>query len=232
MTPKQLLKKVVVGSLSGLFPEAWKQWHEFGYWKRQQAITPTLRNDHYERYYKEHFGLSDDDYAGKRVLDIGCGPRGSLEWAGMTARRVGLDPLADRYQELRSKPHAMEYVSVPSERMPFEDDEFDFVTTFNSLDHVADLTQTVAQIKRVLRRGGTCLVLVEINQPANPCEPHSIVPSNFLKQMAPELVCEELRAYRDIEGRGMYGSIDADRQFENPSTVTELGWLSARFSAI
>ena len=29
--------------------------------------------------------------SGMRVLDVGCGPRGSLEWATMAARRVGID---------------------------------------------------------------------------------------------------------------------------------------------
>ena len=31
--------------------------------------------------YTVVFGLTRDDFAGKAVLDVGCGPRGSLEWA-------------------------------------------------------------------------------------------------------------------------------------------------------
>ena len=31
------------------------------------------------------------------TTDIGCGPRGSLEWATMAAERVGLDPPVNKY---------------------------------------------------------------------------------------------------------------------------------------
>jgi len=53
--------------------------------------------------FLDYFGLSKDFYKGKKILDIGCGPRGSLEWADMTLERVGLDPpgrkiLKDNYQ--------------------------------------------------------------------------------------------------------------------------------------
>lgn len=47
-----------------------------------------LTNDHYSWFYMDHFGLSAEDYRGRRILDIGCGPRGSLEWADMVAERV------------------------------------------------------------------------------------------------------------------------------------------------
>jgi SAM-dependent methyltransferase len=96
-------------------------------------------------------GLDAGFYRGKAVLDIGCGPRGSLEWADEASRRVGLDPLADDYRELGTDAHAMDYVAAGSEAMPFGDGEFDVVATINSLDHVDDLGRTVAEIKRVTR---------------------------------------------------------------------------------
>ena len=45
----------------------------------------------YRWAFTEHFGLDPGFYRGKRLLDVGCGPRGSLEWADMAAERVGLD---------------------------------------------------------------------------------------------------------------------------------------------
>ncbi len=223
-----MLNRIAGPIVRTLFPEYWKGVHGLRYWKRQFARKQTLDNSHYKKYYTDHFGLGDEDYAGKRVLDIGCGPRGSLEWADVAERRVGLDPLADRYRELGADRHAMEYVNAPSERMPFDDDEFDIVCSFNSLDHVGDVDRTIAEIKRVLRPGGSFLLLVEINHSPTACEPHSLVPAELLKRFAPELECEQLRAYRHVEDQGIYLSIDADDQLEDPSSVTELAWLSAK----
>jgi hypothetical protein len=41
-----------------------------------------------------------DFFKGKKFLDIGCGPRGSLEWASQATTRVCADPLAVQYGKL------------------------------------------------------------------------------------------------------------------------------------
>lgn len=57
-----------------------------------------------------------EELAGRRVLDVGCGPRGSLEWADRARVRVGLDPLVDAYRELGVADHAMGYVAADPRR--------------------------------------------------------------------------------------------------------------------
>jgi hypothetical protein len=86
---------------------------ELAFWERRRATAGDLEQGipFYRWAFTEHFSLAADFYAGRRLLDVGCGPRGSLEWADMAAERVGLDPLADRYAALRSRPHAMTYVA-------------------------------------------------------------------------------------------------------------------------
>ena len=66
-----------------------------------------LGNEHFEVLFAEHFGVHRSFFAGKRILDIGCGPRGSLEWASDTSRRVGSDPLVDAYSEFGIDLHAI-----------------------------------------------------------------------------------------------------------------------------
>jgi len=119
-------------------------------------------------------GLEADFYRGKAILDVGCGPRGSLEWADEASRRVGLDPLADDYTEFGTGAHAMEYVAAGSEAMPFADGEFDVVTSINALDHVDDLERTVAEIKRVTRPGGHLVLVVEVGHDPTWTEPQSL----------------------------------------------------------
>jgi SAM-dependent methyltransferase len=151
-----------------------KRGAELAYWRRRHEDESTLSNDHYEYSYTRQFELTRADYAGKRVLDIGCGPRGSLEWATEAAERVGLDPLADDYRRFGTGRHKMTYVAAGSEAIPFPDGHFDIVTAFNSLDHVEDVDATIREMTRVTKDGGIGLVIVEVNHEPTATEPHEL----------------------------------------------------------
>lgn len=155
--------------LSKLRQRRQKFQHELAYWKGRHHAERELKHTHYEQFYTTVFGLTHDFYAGKKLLDIGCGPRGSLEWADMAAERVG--PLADDYKKLGANRHKMSYVNASSDHIPFTDGYFDVVTTFNSLDHVDSLDRSIAEIGRVAKQQSTLLLMVEINHPPTPTEP-------------------------------------------------------------
>jgi SAM-dependent methyltransferase len=152
-----------------------KRRSEAGYWMKRKAIEGNLKNSHYESFYTGYFGLSRDDYRGKRVLDIGCGPRGSLEWCEVAAECVGLDPLVDDYRALGIDQHRMSYINARSEKIPYPDGYFDIVTSFNSLDHVEDPEKSLAEIERVLKSGGRFLLAVEVAHRPTVAEPISIL---------------------------------------------------------
>jgi SAM-dependent methyltransferase/GT2 family glycosyltransferase len=147
---------------------------EFAYWAGRRRAEGVLANAHYERVYTTSFGLRRTDFAGKRVLDIGCGPRGSLEWAAEAAERVGLDPLVGRYRQLGIDDHAMAYVEGGAEAIPFPDGHFDIVAALNALDHVDDVDAAIREMTRVAKQGAIGLLLVEVNHPATATEPHSL----------------------------------------------------------
>jgi SAM-dependent methyltransferase/GT2 family glycosyltransferase len=147
---------------------------EFFYWQGRHQVEGRLSNAHYERVYTTSFGLQRTDFAGKRVLDIGCGPRGSLEWATDAAERVGVDPLVGRYRELGIERHAMTYVESGAEHIPFPDNHFDVVAALNALDHVDDVDAVIREMTRVARPGGLGLLLVEVNHAPTATEPHSL----------------------------------------------------------
>jgi SAM-dependent methyltransferase len=158
---------------------------EFEFWlKIRDDAGGALENSYYEQLFTDQFGLSREFFAGKRILDIGCGPRGSLEWATEAARRVGLDPLADRYRDLGIDEHAMEYWSAPAESIPVPDESFDIVSSLNSLDHVDDLRRTLDEITRILVPGGSFLVEVEFGHRPTDTEPIEI-PSDFVESLQP-----------------------------------------------
>jgi SAM-dependent methyltransferase len=168
------------------FPKAFKQHSELAYWSgRFKAEHGVLGNSHYEPLFTTVYNLTQEDFRGRKVIDIGCGPRGSLEWATLAAERFGLDPLAGRYRKFGAERHAMQYVEAPSEHIPFANGYFDIVTCLNALDHVDDFQQTLAEIKRITRTGGLFLVSVEINHPPSGTEPISIYEQD-LGQFQPE----------------------------------------------
>lgn len=227
MKKTTMIKKKISDAIASFFPEKWKQFSELYYWKKQKSSEGKLKNDHYKYFYTEHFGLTDSFYAGKRVLDIGCGPRGSLEWADMTKQRIGLDPLADDYLKLGADKHDMQYVCSASENMPFENDSFDIVCSFNSLDHVSGLQESINEIKRVTAAGGICLLLVEINHEPTACEPHKLTP-NIVTDFEPEFKCVRFEVYKPSLN-GAYDSIKNGDTFPDPQNCKDAGWLSAKF---
>lgn len=168
------LKQLLLRAYALVLPTAAKHREELAYWKGRLQKEGTLSNRHYEPLYTEVYGLKAQDFAGKRIIDIGCGPRGSLEWASDALERIGLDPLVNEYLKLGADKHAMKYVAASSENIPFPDGHFDYVTCLNALDHVADFEGTVREIKRVLKRGGQFLLSVEIDHPPTMTEPVSL----------------------------------------------------------
>lgn len=172
-----------------------KEWKEFRYWRRKQAQESDLTNAHYAYFYTQCFGLGLEDYRGHRILDVGCGPRGSLEWATMAAEAVGVDPLADRYRVLQTRKQRMRYVNAYAEVMPFADGYFDDAFCFNALDHTADFRAALKEIGRVLRPGGRLLLITEVNHEPTLAEPNCILP----EELATLLECQF-----DFRMRGLY----------------------------
>lgn len=216
------------GSVSVSQDVAFKETHELDYWKLQKEREGTLGNKHYEHYYTTHFGLDHAFFTGKRILDIGCGPRGSLEWAVMTAERVGLDPLADQYRKLGADRHQMQYVAAPSESIPFPNNHFDVVMSFNSLDHVADLEQTVREIVRVVKPGGLFLLLTDVNHCATPCEPIEFSWDITEKFATAFELLDQKQFEKPVKG-GLYKGVTEAVPFDHSKGQHRYGILSAKF---
>lgn len=186
-----------------------KHIHELSFWAGKAKKEGTLLNHTYEQFYVSDFDISLEEYEGKKILDIGCGPRGSLEWADLASLRMGLDPLVNEYYKLDGGTlfHKMNYVCGYSEDMPFLDEMFDFVFSINSLDHVDDLDETVSEMKRVLKVGGICGIIVDANHEPNTFEPIKIgldLKDKFLD------VCEVIdeRVYETVYNTGFRDNLD------------------------
>jgi SAM-dependent methyltransferase len=200
---------------------------ELLYWLNVRARSGRLTSDHYAGFYTDHFGLSVADYAGKRILDIGCGPRGSLEWANDAAERVGLDPLADQYKRLGTDRHRMRYVASGAEAIPFPDGYFDVVCSFNSLDHVDDLDKVVSEIGRVVRPGGLFLLITDVNHAPTLTEPLTLS-WDITQRFTPPLELVDSRRFEKKDG-GVYQSLLRGAAYDESDPAPRYGILSARF---
>jgi ubiquinone/menaquinone biosynthesis C-methylase UbiE len=101
-----------------------------------------------------------------KVLDVGCGTglfAERLRQAMPQARVWGIDLVASMLQKgsARWERHGgvVQPVQGDSERLPFADDTFDFITCANSFHHYPHQERAVQEMHRVLRPGGRLLII-------------------------------------------------------------------------
>ena len=211
-------------SLALFGPKMLKSINEILFWKVVKIREGRLTNHHYEEFFTTFFGLTKTDYDGLTIMDIGCGPRGSLEWADNSKRRIGLDPLADKYVKMEGRHHKMEYIQSGAEDMPFETDSFDIVTSLNSLDHVDNLEECIQEIKRIVAPGGLFLMICDIHS-----YPTLAEPSNFgwdiSKSFLPEFSIE---SEKHFEGNNMYKSLRENIPYDHSNKKDRYGIVTLK----
>jgi len=109
------------------------------------------------RYKRRRFlqMLNSVNFEGKNVLELGCGPGGNLleAWKKSPKRLVGADISDEMIKLSREKlPQDIELVKINGVKLPFADEEFDYVFTATVLQHNTNeemLRQIMAEICRV-----------------------------------------------------------------------------------
>jgi SAM-dependent methyltransferase len=117
-----------------------------------------------EPAWREVFAVAMDKAGaapGKRLLDIGCGAGGALQIAReMGADVAGLDASVNFAAVASERLPGARIEVGEMEDLPFDDASFDTVTGINSFQFAGDIVRALAEGRRVLRRGGTLLMLV------------------------------------------------------------------------
>ena len=113
-----------------------------------------------ERFAERRAFLLEHVRAGDRVLDLGCGDgafAAALVQAGATV--TGVDVAAEAVRRARERaPQAQIERVAEGAALPLAEDAFDVVWAGEVLEHVADVVGLLAEVRRVLRWGGTLLV--------------------------------------------------------------------------
>lgn len=179
----------------------------------------------YRRQALRRAGLS----AGMAVLDVAMGTglmaREQMAIVGPAGRICGLDPslgmLRRAMQTLR-----ISAVLGRAERLPFDRQQFDFLSMGYALRHVSDLRAAMAEFHRVLRPGGR-LCILEITPPASRLG--HVMLRSYMRQVVPLLT--RLRTGRKTSQRLWQYYWDTIEACVPPTTV-EVALQQSGFVAV
>ena len=103
----------------------------------------------------------------KRVLDVGCA-KGSFVYAfralGIEAFGVDVSEYAISCAPKILQPF-LSAVDLDKERLPYNDNSFDFITFFGSIEYLRNHRRAIAEIERVMVNGGSLLLTTIYKRP-------------------------------------------------------------------
>ncbi|MBI5055302.1 MAG: class I SAM-dependent methyltransferase [Nitrospirae bacterium] len=142
------------------------------YWQEHPLLSYELDNPGSEKFFKnldiakkndaEAFAMTYwafDKFAGKRVLDVGCGPGWytvNYTLGGADVYAVDLTPIAVEITKNHLKFRNVQAVvrEGSAESLPFQDGMFDLVISSGVLHHTPDTFKAFEECYRVLKPGG------------------------------------------------------------------------------
>jgi SAM-dependent methyltransferase len=125
-----------------------------------ERFTPEcVREIAYEHWHR--YGWAARLVQGKRVLDAACGEGYGSHLLSQAASRVigiDLDEGAIEHARRRYGSDNLEFLSADCTRLPLSDDSVDVVVSFETLEHLAEQDQLLAEFRRVLAPEGFLLL--------------------------------------------------------------------------
>lgn len=157
------------------------------------------------------------------VLDVGCGGGGALRDMASSfpsAKLYGIDYsqdmvlLAKKVNKRLIETGRIEITHGSVSSLPFSDDVFDLVTAFESYYFWPDLVHDLQEIKRVLKQGGTLLLVNEVY------ESDKFRDRNTKWAAWADMHLHSPAGYREFLKKAGYGVIEVDE-------LVEKNWIAA-----
>jgi ubiquinone/menaquinone biosynthesis C-methylase UbiE len=187
------------------------------------------RYQEYAPWMPEVMGFNQ--FAGKRLLEVGCGMGTDLlQFArgGAICTGVDLTPRSVEISSLHFGLYGMraDFVLADGERLPFDDESFDVVYSNGVLHHTPDTAQAVRELRRVLKPGGTARVMLyhrnSLYYWTEIILHRGILRGHFLRGHSPEAIMSRYVEYSEHGARPLvkvYSRRQARKLFEPFSEV-------------
>ena len=128
-----------------------------------ERLVPGAADSDLEMEHMLRYEFAEQFVSGKRILDAACGTGyGSSMLARKALSVCGIDISQDAvaYAETNYANSKVRFICGSVTELPFEDDSFDVVVSYETLEHINEQSQELflAEISRVLIPGGTLIM--------------------------------------------------------------------------
>ena len=143
------------------------------YWEKATPMNFADERWPYEKKRAFRYDLQDymhdvfgfDRWAGKKVLEVGCGSGiDAVEFArnGAIVTATDITDNAVKLTKMLAEEAGVniKVVQASADKLPFKDDAFDLLYSYGTLHHIPDVDKAMSEIHRVLRPGGTVMAML------------------------------------------------------------------------
>src|SRR6266478_4023948 len=125
----------------------------------ERLVPGTLAWDLYQVEHKQRYEWALAYCQDKRVLDVACGTAyGSTILAQSGAAHiVGVDISVDVIASNGKRPARLALANGDACSLPFDDDSFEVVVSFETIEHLTSLEHLLSEISRVLNSVAVCI---------------------------------------------------------------------------
>ncbi len=132
--------------------------------------TLSQQNNDYFLPYSDYVSLYIKP--SEKLLDLGCGTGQSTDLLRKTGVEIiGVDGCEKYIIKAKINFPNNQYCFAQAESLPFPDNTFDCVASYNTFEHLSDVSKVLGEIARVLKPGGFLIIhspnLLSINHPLN-----------------------------------------------------------------
>lgn len=153
----------------GVSEQRWSKFqikHELDFWenngKYDQLDGFTSFREKYLERNKRKFNNIKLDFPDGIAVDVGCGPEGGFLPYIQAKCKIGVDPLAEKYQKKYSTEKDIIMIATMAEKIPLVSESVDACFCVNTLDHVMRPYTVLSEIYRILKPNGYLAFSVDV----------------------------------------------------------------------